>query len=198
LDFGENKEMTQKKLTFSERYLEGKYNTDKYRLGYYEHFYEKNFKKYLKNPINILEIGIRGGGSIEMWRDHFHPDSNVYGGEIENFTPIENTTCYKMDMYSPEALNLFEDSYFDIVIDDGPHTYESFVSVITKYYSKIKKGGILVVEDVIDTAWVDPLISLSNSIGYSKSEYFNMSGKQKYQGLLDLWKDGLYILKLTK
>lgn len=188
----------QKRMTLSERYLQGGYCTDKYQLGYYDHFYEKEFKSYLKSPINILEIGIRGGGSIKIWKEYFHPESNVYGGEIENFSPIENTTCYQMDMYSQEALNLFEDFYFDIIIDDGPHTYESFVDVITKYYSKLKDGGILVVEDVIDSSWVNPLLELSNKIGYNKSESFNMSGKQKHQDLLDRWKDGLYILKLTK
>jgi len=187
-----------KTITLSERYLQGEYCTDKYQLGYYDHFYEKHFKPFTKSPINILEIGIRGGGSIKIWREYFHPDSKVYGGEIENFSPIENTTCYQMDMYSQDALNLFEDSYFDIVIDDGPHTYESFESVITKYYSKIKSGGILVVEDITDSSWVDPLLQLSKSTGYSKTESFNMSGKQKYQDLLDRWKDGLHILKLTK
>ena len=190
--------MKQKNLTLSERYLSGNYDTDKYQLGYYDHFYEKNFASYLNHPVNILEIGIRGGGSIRIWKEYFHSDSNVYGGDIENFAPIENTTCYKMDMYSQEALNLFEDSYFDIVIDDGPHTYESFVSIITKYYSKIKKGGILVVEDIIDTSWVEPLVSLSKTTGYSEVESFNMSGKQKYPELLNLWKNGLYILKMRK
>jgi hypothetical protein len=187
-----------KRITLSERYLQGGYCTDKYQLGYYDHFYENHLKPFTKEPINILEIGIRGGGSVKIWKEYFHPDSNVYGGDIESFTPIENTTCYKMDMYSQEALNLFEDSYFDIVIDDGPHTYESFVSVIIKYYSKLKDGGVLIVEDVIDPSWVEPLIELSKTIGYSKSESFNMSGKQKYQDLLDRWQNGLYILKITK
>lgn len=185
-------------MSLSERYLQGGYCTDKYQLGYYDYFYEKQFKKYLKVPINILEIGIRGGGSIKIWKEYFHPDSNVYGGDIDSFKPIENTTCYKIDMYSQKALNLFEESYFDIIIDDGAHTYESFVDVITKYHSKLKDGGILVVEDIISPSWVEPLLELSNKIGYSKSESFNMAGKQKYQDLLDKWKNGLYILKLTK
>ena len=71
-------------------------------------------------------------------------------------------------------------------------------SKITKYYSKLKDGGVLIVEDVIDPSWVEPLIELSKTIGYSKSESFNMSGKQKYQDLLDRWQNGLYILKITK
>ncbi len=187
-----------KRITLAERYLLGGYCTDKYQLGYYEHFYEKQFKSYIKSPINILEIGIRGGGSIKIWKEYFHPDSNVYGGEIENFSPIDNTTCYQLDMYSQEALNLFEDSYFDIVIDDGPHTYESFEMVITKYYSKLKDKGILVVEDIVNENWVNPLISLAKSLGYSKCQSFNMSGKQKTEDLLERWKNGLFILKITK
>lgn len=187
-----------KKLTLSEIYLQGGYCTDKYQLGYYDDFYESKFKSYTKSPINILEIGIRGGGSIKIWKEYFHPDSNVYGGDIMPFDPIENTTCYQMDMYSQEALNLFEDSYFDIVIDDGPHTYESFEMTIQKYHSKLKPGGILVVEDVVDPSWVTPLLDLANSLGYTKAQSFNMAGKQKYQDLLDTWKNGLYILKLTK
>lgn len=191
--------MTKKKvMKLSERYLQGGYCTDKYQLGYYDHFYEKHFKPFTKTPINILEIGIRGGGSIKIWKEYFHPDSKVYGGEIENFTPIDDTFCYQMDMYSQTALDLFEDSYFDIIVDDGAHTYESFEVVITKYFSKIKSGGMLIVEDVINPTWVDPLLELAKSTGYSKLESFNMAGKQKYQDLLDRWKDGLYILKLTK
>jgi hypothetical protein len=93
---------------------------------------------------------------------------------------------------------LFEDLYFDIVIDDGPHTYESFEMVITKYYSKLKSGGILVVEDITNNEWVSPLLDLAKSLGYSKGESFNMSGKQKTQDLLDRWQIGLHILKFTK
>jgi 2-polyprenyl-3-methyl-5-hydroxy-6-metoxy-1,4-benzoquinol methylase len=185
-------------ITLSERYLKGGHCTDKYQLGYYDHFYEEHFKPYLNSPINILEIGIRGGGSIKIWKEYFHPDSNVYGGDIENFNPIDGTTCYKIDMYTQEALDLFEDSYFDIVIDDGIHTYESFQKVMDLYYSKIKPKGVMIIEDIIDPSWVDPLLKLSESIGYTKSEAFDMSGKQKYQDLLNRWKNGLYILKLTK
>jgi 23S rRNA U2552 (ribose-2'-O)-methylase RlmE/FtsJ len=191
--------MTRKKrITLSERYLQGGYCTDKYQLGYYDHFYEKHFKSYVKSPVNILEIGIRGGGSIKIWKEYFHPDSNVYGGDISPFNEIPNCICYQADMYTQDSLNLFEDLYFDIVIDDGPHTYESFEMVITKYYSKLKDGGILVVEDITNNEWISPLLDLAKSLGYSKGEAFNMSGKQKTQDLLDRWEIGLHILKITK
>lgn len=187
-----------KRMTLSERYLQGGYCTDKYQLGYYDHFYEKQFKSYVKSPINILEIGIRGGGSIKIWKEYFHPDSNVYGGEIDPFEPIANCICYRADMYTQDSLNLFEDLYFDIVIDDGAHTYESFELVITKYYSKLKDGGILVVEDITKNEWVSPLLGLAKSLGYTKLEAFNMSGKQKTPDLLERWGPGLHILKITK
>jgi len=187
-----------KRMTLSERYLQGGYCTDKYQLGYYDHFYENQFKSYVKSPINILEIGIRGGGSIRIWKEYFHPDSNVYGGDIEQFEQIEGTICHRIDMYSIEALNLFEDLYFDIIVDDGVHTYESFEKVIQIYFSKLKNDGMLIIEDVIKSEWVEPLLDLAKISGYSKCEAFDMSGKQKYQDLLEQWKNGLYILKFTK
>lgn len=190
--------LRKKRMTLSERYLQGGYCTDKYQLGYYDHFYEKQFKSYVKSPINILEIGIRGGGSIKIWKEYFHPDSNVYGGEIDPFELIANCICYQADMYTEDSLNLFEDLYFDIVIDDGPHTYESFEMVITKYYSKLKDGGILVVEDITKNEWVSPLLDLAKSLEYTKYEAFNMSGKQKTSDLLERWEPGLHILKITK
>jgi hypothetical protein len=67
-----------------------------------------------------------------------------------------------------------------------------------KYFSKIKKDGILIIEDVINSAWVKPLYELSYSLGYSNCEIIDMTGKQKTQELLERWENGLYILKITK
>jgi hypothetical protein len=33
--------------------------------------------------VHILEIGVFGGGSLEMWRNYFAPKCHVYGVDIE-------------------------------------------------------------------------------------------------------------------
>ena len=101
-------------------------------------------------------------------------------------------------MYSYDQVGKFSDEYFDLIIDDGPHSFESFVLVIQRYFSKIKPSGSLVVEDIINSSWVEPLVKLSQSVGYSSCEVVHMGGKQKTDELHQRWKNGLYILNITK
>jgi hypothetical protein len=43
---------------------------------------------------------------------------------------------------------LFEDDYFDYIIDDGPHNVQSQIYAIENWLSKVKKGGKLIIEDI--------------------------------------------------
>lgn len=52
--------------------------------------YNRYMKQFIgKNP-NVLEIGIRHGGSIEMWNYYFDNKCNIYGIDIEDKTEILN------------------------------------------------------------------------------------------------------------
>jgi GR25 family glycosyltransferase involved in LPS biosynthesis len=175
-----------------------KYNTDKNHLGYFENFYDEFFNEIKNTPVNLLEIGVYNGGSIKLWKDYLHSNSKIYAGDINYFDYIEGTYSIIGDMYSSEQVSKFEDEYFDVIIDDGPHSFESFVLVMQRYFSKIKKGGTLIIEDIIVSSWVVPLVELSASLGYSSCEVIDMTGKQKTQELLNRWKDGLFILKIVK
>ncbi len=175
-----------------------KYNTDKYDLGYIDNFYDNFLIKFKDTPINLMEIGACRGESIKLWKDYLHQDSNIFATDINYFSPINGTTTVIGDMYSYDQVLKFSDEYFDIIIDDGPHSFESFVLLIQRYYSKIKQNGSLVIEDVICSSWIEPLINLIKMVGYSKCEVIHMGGKQKTEELFNLWKNGLYILSITK
>jgi hypothetical protein len=175
-----------------------KHNTDKNDLGYIDNFYDQLFTSIKTIPINMMEIGVYNGGSIRLWKDYLHPESKIYAAEINYFEHIDGTCSVIGDMYSEHQVSKFSDEYFDLIIDDGPHSFESFVLLMQRYYSKIKTGGTLIVEDVIYTNWVKPLVDLSYSLGYSNCEVIDMTGKQKTSELLDRWQNGLYILKIIK
>ena len=111
-------------------YLENrdKYKTDKYELGYIDNLYTYLFDSYKNTPINFLEIGVQNGDSILMWKDYFHPDSQIHTLDIrfcEMIASIPNVTsgCV-MDMckdkkeisfkirtgdISPKVLNLIKE-----------------------------------------------------------------------------------------
>jgi hypothetical protein len=60
-------------------FLSGVFPTDKTtRHNYIEH-YDNYFSKFKNTSINLLEIGIKKGGSIKLWREYFSKDSKIYG-----------------------------------------------------------------------------------------------------------------------
>jgi len=195
---GVNLNQNPNKFKLSEIFNSDTYNTDKNDLGYIDNFYEDLFETIRNNPIKMMEIGVYNGGSIKLWKDYFHNESQIYASDINYFSHLDGTYSIIGDMYSDEQVSKFSNDYFDLIIDDGPHSFESFVLVMQKYFSKIKKDGILIIEDVINSAWVKPLYELSYSLGYSNCEIIDMTGKQKTQELLERWENGLYILKITK
>lgn len=177
--------------------------SDKDSVGYIEFFYDDFFanKKYK----NILEIGCRDGESIRLWENVF-TDANIFAVDIRDFTNPKRAKKIIGDAYSESVYSQFGDNSLDLVIDDGPHTYGSFISLINNYYSKIKVGGTLIIEDIIrpmgnmgvtESQQIE-LIKLAKRIGYKNIKEYNMTSRPKTQELKELWKSGLFILTLEK
>ena len=56
------------------------------RCDKFEHYfplYEKHFSKYIGKSPRILEIGVRGGGSLQMWQKYFGEGTYVHGIDID-------------------------------------------------------------------------------------------------------------------
>ena len=182
-------------------YNEKKFITDKYDLGYLDNIYDDLFKKYLGKPISFLEIGIQRGGSLQLWEEYFDKSSQIYGMDIlfckniENQQKIKQFTC---NAYTEESANIFKSSTIDIIVDDGPHTLESFILLIDLYFDKLKTDGLLVIEDIINISWTPILVNYAKQKGYKEHNVYNMAGKQKTEQLLRLWSNGLDVLVLTK
>lgn len=106
-------ELTLKELGFM-------YGTDKTEHGYLE-FYQQ----YLpKNPKKILEIGVKEGRSIKMWR-HFFPETEIHGLDLFEEFPIPEgiTNCkfWKGNQCDWQLLEQLRKEDFEVVIDDGSH-----------------------------------------------------------------------------
>lgn len=119
-----------------------------YINGYYNEAFKDNTK-----PITLLEIGVYQGGSLQLWAKHFGPDSKIYGFDVENhivdeFISEPNIHFELKDAYSDEVINGFEDEYFDFIVDDGPHTLQSQIDCINKWWPKLKTGGKMIIEDI--------------------------------------------------
>ena len=146
------------------------YKTDKYNPHtYIQDFYDKEFSKYLnKENFSILEIGVLGGGSLNLWRDFFK-NGEIVG--IDVFIRVssdvvksyihEGIKLHTVDSYNEEDkfefnaiqsrkdfFNIYDKTKFDIIIDDGHHDGESQVKTFNNFKHLIKKGGLYVIEDI--------------------------------------------------
>lgn len=150
------------------------YDTDKFYLGnvrytappqlhsYVDQFYGKMFDSIKDEIKNVLEIGVWTGGSHLMWRDYFQ-NAMIYGMDIIDYpySQLEDRIVFmKNDAYKLSTVNMFPDGYFDLLIDDGPHTLESLKFFAQHYSKKVAQYGYLVIEDILDINWCEELISL--------------------------------------
>jgi len=131
--------------------------TDKGPTGpyYIKHNYTEiygDLLRYYKNrKNNILEIGIRQGGSLRMWKEYFS-NSNVYGIDI-NINTIEtdlnDCTIIKGNAYSESTVKKhFNNIKFDVILDDGSHTVPDQIKCLNLYSKLLTNDGILIIEDI--------------------------------------------------
>ena len=155
--------------------------TDKNTIHSYIEPYEEIFNKKKYNNNNILEIGIgepltdnRNGGSIKLWHDYF-VNSTIYGIDIHDISKIndiiKNNERIKLltgkNAYDIQFIKqnfISQNIKFDIMIDDGPHTYHSMKFFVEQYLPLLNPKGILIIEDIPNISWCNKLINSVPSV----------------------------------
>lgn len=135
-----------------------KYSSNKWD-NYFD-IYDKWFPQFIGKHPHLMEIGIGGGGSIEMWLKYFENDVTIYALDID-----KNSLNYKfdnadvryscVDQGSHEHWDAFlkDDPKFDIIIDDGSHIMDHQIVTLNRLYKHLNDGGIYVIEDVCTSYW---------------------------------------------
>ena len=135
----------------SKRYFDGDYLHN--YIGTYENLFSVNKDK----DINFLEIGILNGGSMKLWRDYF-TKANIYGVDIvfndlaKKKLENENVNIIVSNSTNPNSLSMqkFKSEMFDVIIEDGNHSFEAQYQTLVNFFPKLKKGGIYIIEDIED------------------------------------------------
>ena len=144
------------------------YATDKLSVHSYIPVYEKLFQQRKDTALNVLEIGIGGGGSLQLWNDYFLNaaiygiDPNYYINHLDRFPRINQI---KDDAYSTVCIEqnfIAKGIKFDIVIDDGPHNKLSQMMAMELYFPLLTDDGVIIIEDVQDylepSVWIKDII----------------------------------------
>jgi SAM-dependent methyltransferase len=188
IHFGKNKNMK-----FAEFYRTIEPKSDKGTLhDYIDEYYSKEFTSKRNDVLNIIEIGIRRGDSLNLLSNWF-VNSKIIG--IDNgqemldidktfVSNIPNVEAIYDNAFSHNVLNKFEDNTLDYIIDDGPHTLESQLYSVNNWYKKLKKGGKLIIEDIQSLTNLNLLIIAINDLNYDYKVFDLREFKNRYDDII--------------
>ena len=133
--------------------------------------YEKILLPFQGKEISLLELGVAGGGSLQMWRKFLGKEAEIYGIDI-------NPSCQdRAKEYANVRIGSQADAKFlaavtsemaslNVVIDDGSHNMEHIKSSFEILFPQLSDGGVYIVEDLHAAYWQ------SCGGGYNSKENF--------------------------
>ena len=125
-------------------------------LWKWEHYfdiYHRHFARFVGQKVNVLEVGIYSGGSLEMWRSYFGEDCHIYGVDIEQACKAyenDHISVFIGDQADRAFWRRFRNNVdgIDILIDDGGHTPEQQQTTLEELLPNLRPGGVYLCEDV--------------------------------------------------
>lgn len=133
-----------------------KYGTDKSRHTYkgitYLDIYDRHFSDIRYSVKTMLEIGIRDGSSLRMWKEYF-PNAVIYGVDINPECKRHEEERIKIiigDQNDDNDLNRIKNEIglCDIILDDGSHITIHEIRTFDVLYNSVIRGGYYVIEDL--------------------------------------------------
>ena len=94
------------------------------------------------------------GASLRMWEEYF-PNASIIGADIdpECMISTDRIKTGVLDQTNPKSISNFWNRInltgFDLMIDDGLHTFEAGKCLFENSIARLKIGGHYVIEDVV-------------------------------------------------
>jgi hypothetical protein len=124
-----------------------------YKWRHYFEIYHRHFERFRgKSPV-VLEIGVFGGGSLQMWHHYFGPGTRLVGIDVDprcKSFEDESTTIMIGDQADRAFLAEVRKAvpHIDILIDDGGHTMQQQIVTLEELYLHIQPTGVYLCEDI--------------------------------------------------
>lgn len=123
--------------------------------GKWHHYfpvYDWHLSRFKGTKPTIVEVGIAGGGSLEIWRKYFGPDARIIGVDINprcKSYEEDGFEIYIGDQSDPEFLKelAHQIGTADVVIDDGGHTAVHCINTFQALYPIVSDSGVFITED---------------------------------------------------
>ena len=130
------------------------YATDKNEPhSYITNIYSPLFSDLPKDR-KILEVGVYTGNSVKLWSDFFN-QGFIFGiDNMDKYLKIplsgENYEILIKEAYNIESVDFFKKRgiTFDIIIEDGLHSFETQMYALEHYNELLNRGGMMIIEDI--------------------------------------------------
>lgn len=115
------------------------------------------------------------GGSLRGWREFF-PNAKIYAADIDKdiLQPEERITKFYVDQTNPNVVREMWGQVgvdnFDIIIDDGLHTYKANKTFFENSYQQLSDTGIFIIEDIPNNElshFRSELATIASELGFS-------------------------------
>jgi hypothetical protein len=121
-------------------------------LHYFE-VYERHLERFVGQDVQLLEVGIQSGGSLEMWRQFLGGGASIYGVDIDpgcRRSEQEGVTVFIGDQADRAfwACVRAETPPLNVVVDDGGHTPEQQRVTLEELLPHLAVGGVYMCEDL--------------------------------------------------
>lgn len=130
------------------------YGTDKASSHHgYMPFYEQHLAHRRHQPLTLLELGVKRGASLRVWRDWF-PNAKIVGLDRKPPIEVDGCTIIQGSQDDPTAITtLAEHGPFDIIIDDASHDSSKTITSFELLYPHLNPAGMYIIEDLHSSYW---------------------------------------------
>lgn len=128
------------------------------KWNHYFEIYERYLEKFRGKPARYLEIGVFGGGSLDLMRKYLGEQAAIFGIDIDPQCARYEAHGHRIfigDQANQGFLKqcVKEAGELDIVVDDGGHTPTQQIISFIELFPALRNGGVYIVEDLHATFW---------------------------------------------
>ena len=111
--------------------------------------YSEIFKEFKNKRINLLEIGVQNGGSLEIYAKYFLKANKIIGVDIDKNCEKLIFEDKRIEVVIGDIKEVEIEDRFDIIIDDGSHICSDVIKTFLKLFPKLNNNGLYIIEDLL-------------------------------------------------
>jgi len=126
-------------------------------MHYFE-IYDRHLSRFRGSKVNLIEIGVAQGGSLQMWKHYFGEQASIWGVDINPLVKQFEEDRIKIIIGDQGDRGFLRElarevPRMDILIDDGGHTMTQQRATMEELFPKIDANGVYICEDLHTSYW---------------------------------------------